>query len=876
MSVVLSLVEVTCSLTGNNGSVALQWNGASPMTWEVKLKQSGVAIYSFTGTLISSYSFPSVAAGTYDCQVFNASLGASNIITRTVSCLPTTLYSNYVRVNPSTIGGSDGTINLTPGGGYTPYAYLWGDGPTTQNRTGLAAGTYTVTVSSADGQTFPLSIVLTDPTACDLTITSIAVGKESFRRAGDATLTVTVDTGNVGTIEYSLDNVTWQTSNVFTGLDEGEYTVYTKQNACTDDATVSITRRDPLYWMQYDDLLGNVWKAELLEKNFSGTAERLNGSGNPVMIQQNGQGDERYEAVKGSECTLSFESATDFKFLNLFTADNRKYRVDVYTGPPAGPMNLFWTGYVLPELYSEPYTQPPYFVSIKAVDGLAMLKYVPFPLDGSEVFEWDIVKYIIDTLDLDLPIISSLDIYETTMVDAIDDEPLMQAKVNTAVYTKNNKKLKSLDVLKANLLIYYARIYQDRGTIRLTRYDQLPGIYGHRVYDKRGNFLSTRYVDPVIDVLTPPDVDEADPLAANGVIFCNSNASLEIKTAFREISVKQTYGLETNLITDGDFKPSAFSDPVTLINWTDTASIEQREAYPGAYSVAITDDGTTPGFKITSRPVYLYAGSTTEPNAIKVRFDYFVKASALGVTSVIIPYQIKIGTKYFDGSVWTSTPTIIEEDPAAVNGPRQVLYNSLTVPEDGEFTLTLYAAIPNDYTVEEVQYSNVFGQFLPGGAPVPESVTYQVTQSIPYTFVPDDLEVYHGDTPSPVFASAITIQATGSPTIVQAIEWKRRTVTEGKKLLQILAESIASDYFIPTQKITGDIRGKYYFGASLRHPFNENRIFVLNGATYATKSGIWSGEWLEALPTQPADTPPGELDDDTTVALDNGELSTPV
>ncbi len=50
----------------------------------------------------------------------------------------------------SCFGSSDGAINLNLSGGTTPYSYNWGYGINSQNRTGLAAATYTVTVTDAN------------------------------------------------------------------------------------------------------------------------------------------------------------------------------------------------------------------------------------------------------------------------------------------------------------------------------------------------------------------------------------------------------------------------------------------------------------------------------------------------------------------------------------------------------------------------------------------------------------------------------------------------------------------------------------------------------------------------------------------------------
>jgi hypothetical protein len=74
------------------------------------------------------------------------------------------LVVNYTVDNVTTNGGNDGNIHLLPSGGSGNYGYLWGDGATIQNRIGIIAATYTVTITDlTTAETVELEITVTEP-----------------------------------------------------------------------------------------------------------------------------------------------------------------------------------------------------------------------------------------------------------------------------------------------------------------------------------------------------------------------------------------------------------------------------------------------------------------------------------------------------------------------------------------------------------------------------------------------------------------------------------------------------------------------------------------------------------------------------------------
>ena len=146
----------TASVTGGSGSFTYQWSNG------------------FTTPSISS-----LPAGVYTVVVSDGSGIPTASATVTITQPPQIQASNAV-TDVSCNGGSNGSITLTVSGGTPGYTYNWGNGITTQNRTGIAAGTYTVSVTDSKSCTKTASATVSQPTPVSLAFTVINVTCNGF------------------------------------------------------------------------------------------------------------------------------------------------------------------------------------------------------------------------------------------------------------------------------------------------------------------------------------------------------------------------------------------------------------------------------------------------------------------------------------------------------------------------------------------------------------------------------------------------------------------------------------------------------------------------------------------------------------------------
>ena len=243
----------TCSVSGsvtltNPTVVTASVTGTSPICNGGNNGTATVAGTGGTGTFTYLWStsattstLSTLAVGTYTVTVTDGnSCTATGDVTLTE---PLAIALSLSGTNPNCNGGTEGSISTTPSGGAGFYTYKWNGGSTTQNRSGLPAGTYTVTVSDAKNCTQSADIILVEPSAIIISITKTdATGST----ASDGTASVT-PTGGTSPYSYSWSTIPPQTTSTAINLKTGTYTVtLTDSKGCMVTDTVFIDFPDIL------------------------------------------------------------------------------------------------------------------------------------------------------------------------------------------------------------------------------------------------------------------------------------------------------------------------------------------------------------------------------------------------------------------------------------------------------------------------------------------------------------------------------------------------------------------------------------------------------------------------------------------------------
>jgi gliding motility-associated-like protein len=239
----------SCATCGSSQSSTLAVNATSTVshcsacdgTATATPTPAGSYTYSWNPSGQTTQTATNLCPGVYTVTVTGACVSATTTVT--VNNAPSPVTSTQSAANVTCFGGNNGTGTVTPAGGLSPYTYSWSPtGGNNATATGLSAGSYTVTITDANGCQTTATIVITQPPQ----LTSTGASTNITCNGG------TNGTGSItaagGTPSYTYSwSPSGGTNATATGLGAGNYTVTaTDANGCITTQAVTITQPSPV------------------------------------------------------------------------------------------------------------------------------------------------------------------------------------------------------------------------------------------------------------------------------------------------------------------------------------------------------------------------------------------------------------------------------------------------------------------------------------------------------------------------------------------------------------------------------------------------------------------------------------------------------
>jgi gliding motility-associated-like protein len=190
--------------------------------------------YSWSPVAGNADTLKGICAGTYYVTVKDA---ANNTVIDSVTITEPSAITAATSSTPTTCGSSDGSATVVVSGGTGSYTYAWNpSGQTTSTATGLASGTYTVTITDLNNCIIMETVTVASSNALTANTTNTPTGCTVNK--GTATATPVN-----GTAPYTFLWNNGQTTPTITGLAAGSYTVtITDANGCIAITTATINK----------------------------------------------------------------------------------------------------------------------------------------------------------------------------------------------------------------------------------------------------------------------------------------------------------------------------------------------------------------------------------------------------------------------------------------------------------------------------------------------------------------------------------------------------------------------------------------------------------------------------------------------------------
>ena len=541
----LTYTQITPDSGSGDGSVEVK---ATTNATDVRFTRNPTATYATaTPSVAGVYTFTNLSAGTYTIYAIDEFNCKASIIVVVLSS--EALYFTKWRLQYQDLLGRltrvdieerRNPIEITNGNFYDTLD------PATSEGAGNA-WTWTGAFSGAAYNTLPSSL---SPTA-KLRIPFATTRGVTYRFE----LAVRGTDGGGGSGDYTdwklylTDGIDYSTVVTQANIGLGNEVFIVEVTAVTDQPYIEVTAEANNVAGQDREIL--LLRIKNITEEEPETITIVKGGANPFVLSWAGLAETNiFTPVIASVATISLISETDFMFLDLFTQDERKYRVKQYKDTGSG-LELKWVGFVLPMAYSEPYdTEENYEVTITANDQLGNLKDIDFSDDSGNPFVGtmsclDAICAILRKTDIHLNVRESVNIFETTMQTDAEDSAIQQAFFDALVYQEKTCE----EALQALLVTYGARLYQAEGYWHIELIEQRgSSSIAYREFEITGQYSSNGTLSPVVNI--------KQATATSRAVLRDRSGIISIMPSYGKLLFRLITNSTNNLLRTGKFEPT--------------------------------------------------------------------------------------------------------------------------------------------------------------------------------------------------------------------------------------------------------------------------------------------------------------------------------
>lgn len=482
--------------------------------------------------------------------------------------------------------------------------------------------------------------------------------------ANDGYLEVFATSSN-GTIKFALNDPDFdyategQTSGLFENLAPNTYTVYAKDAiGCQDTKTIviSITTNYAIkYRLEFQDTLvesGKHHRVDILERAYEGELTEICGSGDPLHVIFNGDASDPSKTIIPSELDLQILKEAAGEFDDLFTDDDRKFKVEHrisdtsdFTG-----VALYWTGYIAPEFHNEPWAFEPLPLDVTAIDQLGELKNLDFVDENENIFKGEqkaikIIASVLQKTDLNLNIRCGLNIFSVEMTSAVTDDPLDQAYIDTRIFlTDKSTPIKCDQVIDKILKPFRAQLCQGQGYWWVRRLSDAVGTFAYREFDPTGEYDTNSSFSPAQGLKFPSEINRA--------AWANRSAFLSHIRNYGYFNIIHNAVVDNNLIDEGRFEEEDIEELSSgnqfFKNWnffqgqTGVVFGLERVARSDSKGAFFADFENANYAQNDSKLYSISIPFSSEGGFVKIKFDYLVVPRFAGLPYIRLGWSVKV------------------------------------------------------------------------------------------------------------------------------------------------------------------------------------------------------------------------------------------